>query len=67
MKVPIMIQMSKQRATRNALLDSGAMESFIHPRVVHKLRLRTSQLHHSRTVRNVDGINNKLGEVTDEV
>jgi aspartyl protease len=67
MKVPIVIQMSKQQATRNALLDSGATESFIHPRVVHELRLHTSQLHHPRTVRNVDGMDNKLGKVTDEV
>jgi aspartyl protease len=67
MKVPIVIQMSNQGATRNALLDSGATESFIHPRVVHELRLRTNELHHSRMVQNVDGTNNKLGEVTDEV
>jgi gag-polyprotein putative aspartyl protease len=67
MKVPIVIQMSKQRATQNALLDSGATELFIHPRVVHELQLSTSRLHHPRTVRNVDGTNNKLGEVTDEV
>jgi gag-polyprotein putative aspartyl protease len=67
MKVPIIIQMSKQRATQNTLLDSGATESFIHPRVVHKLRLLTSRLHHPRTIQNVDGTNNKLGEVTDEV
>jgi aspartyl protease len=67
MKVPIVIQMSEQRATRNALLDSGATESFIHPRVVHELRLHTNQLHHPRTVRNVDGTDNKLGKVMDEV
>jgi aspartyl protease len=67
MKVPIMIQMSEQQATWNALLDSGATESFIHPRVIHELRLHTSQLHHPRTVRNVDGTDNKLGKVTDEV
>jgi aspartyl protease len=67
MKVPIVIQMSKQRATRNALLDSGATESFIHPRVVHELRLHTNQLHHPRTVRNIDGMDNKLGKVMDEV
>jgi aspartyl protease len=67
MKVPIVIQMSEQQATRNALLDSGATESFIHPRVVHELRLHTSQLHHPQTVRNVDGTDNKLGKVTDEV
>jgi reverse transcriptase-like protein/aspartyl protease len=67
MKVPIVIQMSEQRATQNALLDSGATESFIHPRVIHELRLHTSQLHHPRTVRNVDGTDNKLGKVTDKV
>jgi aspartyl protease len=67
MKVPIVIQISKQRATWNALLDSGATELFIHPRVIHELRLHTAQLHHPQTVRNVDGTNNKLGKVTDEV
>jgi hypothetical protein len=67
MKVPIVIQMSEWRATRNALLDSGTTESFIHPRVVHELRLPTNHLHHPQTIRNVDGTNNKLGEVTDEV
>jgi aspartyl protease len=67
MKVPIVIQMSEQRATRNALLDSGETESFIHPRIVHKLQLPTNQLHHLRTVRNINGMNNRLGEVTDEV
>jgi aspartyl protease len=67
MKVPIVIQMSDQRATHNALLDSGAMEPFIHPRIVHELQLPTKELHHPRTVRNINGTNNKLGEVTKEV
>jgi hypothetical protein len=34
---------------------------------VHELWLSTNRLHHPQTIRNVDGINNKLGEVTDEV
>jgi aspartyl protease len=67
MKVPIVIQMSQQRATRNALLDSGATESFMHPRVVHKLQLTTKWLHYLRTIRNVDGMNYRLGEVMDEI
>jgi aspartyl protease len=67
MKIPIVIQMSQQRAIRNALLDSGATESFIHPRVVHKLQLKTKQLHNPWTIRNVDRTNNKLGKVTDKV
>jgi hypothetical protein len=67
MKVPIVIQMSEQRAAQNALLNSGATESFIHPRVVHELQLPTSQLYHPRTVQNIDRTNNRLGEVTDKV
>jgi aspartyl protease len=59
--------MSEQRATRNALLNSGTTESFIHPRVIHELQLFTSQLHHLWTIQNVDGMNNKLGEVMDKV
>jgi aspartyl protease len=62
-----MIQMSKQRATQNALLDSGATESFIHPRIVHELQLSTNQLHHPRMVQNIDRTSNRLGEVVDEV
>jgi aspartyl protease len=67
MKILIVIQMSEQRATRNALLDSGATESFIHPRIVHELQLPTNQLHCPQMVHNVDGMNNRLGEVTNKV
>jgi gag-polyprotein putative aspartyl protease len=67
MKVLIVIQMSNQRATRNALLDSGATESFIHPRIVYELQIPTKELHRPQIVHNIDGMNNRLGEVTKEV
>jgi hypothetical protein len=67
MKTPIVIQMSEQRATCNALLDSRATESFIYPRIIHELQLPTYELKYPRKVRNVDGTNNKLGEMTKEV
>jgi hypothetical protein len=67
MKILIEIQMSKQRATRNALLDSRAMEYFLHPRVVNKLQLPTYKLDRPWKVRNINRTDNRLGEVTKEV
>ena len=50
-----------------ALLDSGATECFIHPRLVQKYELKKTPLPLPRTVRNVDGTINKLGEITEKV
>jgi aspartyl protease len=59
--------MSEQRATHNALLNSGATESFIHPRIVYELQLPTYELKYPQKVHNVNGTDNRLGEVTKEV
>jgi hypothetical protein len=67
MKTLIVIQMSEQRATHNALLDSGATESFLHLRVVNELKLPTYKLNHPQKVHNVNRMDNRLGEVTKEV
>ncbi len=65
-KTPVTIQTLQERVTKKALLDSGATESFIHPRIVEKLSLSTYSLERPRQVRNVDGMNNRLGKVTKE-
>ncbi len=49
-KTPVMIQTSQERVTRKALLDSGATESFIHPRLAKKLALFTYPLEKPRQV-----------------
>jgi reverse transcriptase-like protein len=67
MKTPIMIQMFGQWATCNALLNSGATESFIHPRAMEELQLTSYALDCPRKVRNVDSTDNRLGEVMKEV
>ena len=59
-KTPVMIQMSQERVTKRALLDSGATESFIHPQLTKELALFTYPLEKPRQVHNVDGTNNRL-------
>ncbi len=65
-KTPVTIQMSQERVTKKALLDSRATESFIHPRLAKELALTTYLLEKPRQVRNVDGTSNWLGKVTKE-
>jgi len=47
-----------------ALLDSGAMENFLDTRTVQRLKLATYALKELRYVYNVDGSNNKAGQIT---
>ena len=49
-----------------ALLDSGATENFLDRRTVARLKLATQQLKDPRLVYNVDGSNNKAGQITHE-
>ena len=42
--------MSQERVTKKALLDSGATESFIHPRLAKELTLATYLLKKPRQV-----------------
>ncbi len=65
-KTPVTIQMSQERVTKKALLNSGATESFIHPRLVKELTLTTYPLEKPRQVWNIDGTNNQLGKVMKE-
>ncbi len=66
-KTPVTVQMSQERVTKKALLDSGATESFVHPRLVKELALATYLLQKPRQVQNVDGTSNRLGKVTEEI
>jgi hypothetical protein len=48
----------------SALIDSGATESFISPDLVTHFQIPTRTLPKPRTIRNVDGTENKSGKVT---
>jgi len=47
----------------NALIDSGATESFISPDLVEHYQIPTCTIRKPRTIRNVDGTENKQGKV----
>ena len=65
------IQVAVQLYTRfwrvnvDTLLDCGATENFIHPRLVKKLNLETKWLKKPQQVKNVDGTTNRAGAVTE--
>ena len=55
------------RADKNILVDSGATDNFIDPRLIQRLRLGTHNLERARKIWNIDGTNNKAGLITNYV
>ena len=64
MKVPISFRTSHAMTDKKILVDSGATNNFIHPRLVKCLSLGTNQLEKPKKVWNMDGTTNKGGELT---
>jgi hypothetical protein len=60
----IKLVLSTTLKTEGALIDSGATENFLDPRAVVKLRLPTEELTSPRNILNIDGTNNKAGQIT---
>jgi hypothetical protein len=50
----------KCKANEKALLNSGATENLVHPRMVKKYNLPTQKLPIAQQLLNVDGIVNRL-------
>ena len=55
---------AKQQTEETGLLDSGATHNFIDVRTVLRLGVGTRRLEEARTVTNVDGTENQLGQIT---
>jgi len=66
-QVPFQLQTRRKWVNWKALLDSGATECFIHPRAVKQLKLTTRTLPKARKVQNVDGTDNKAGQILEAV
>src|SRR5258708_9195657 len=64
---PFALRTSNKRADRKALLDSGATECFVSPRVVQELGMKTHKLHTPRNLRNVDGTPTKLRKIVQAI
>ena len=67
MKIPVSFRTAYARANKQILVDSGATDNFIHPRLIRRLVLGTQRLERSRKIWNIDGTNNKVGQITDYV
>ena len=55
------------RANKNILVDSGATDNFIDPRLIQWLRLGTHNLEWAWKIWNIDGTNNKAGLIMNYV
>ena len=67
MKIPVSFRTAYARANKNILVDSGATNNFIDPRLVRRLRLGTHNLERAQKIWNIDGTNNKAGLITSYV
>ena len=54
-------------ADKTILVDSGAMDNFIHPKLLKRLGLGSQPLERPRKIWNIDGTTNKAGALTHSV
>jgi hypothetical protein len=67
MKIPVSFRTSYARADKQILVDSGATDNFIDPRLLKRLGLRSLCLERPRKIWNIDGTNNRAGMISDYV
>jgi hypothetical protein len=65
MKIPVSFRKSYARADKQILVDSGATDNFINPRLIKRLGLRSLCLERPRKFWNIDGTNNRAGVADD--
>ena len=64
MRVPVSIRTRYFMADKKALVDSGAMNNFIHPTFAKRLGLTMTQLEKPKRIYNIDNTSNKSGSIT---
>ena len=64
MKVPVSFQTLHATADKNILVDSGATDNFIHPKLLKQLGLGSQLLERPQKIWNIDGTTNKAGALT---
>ena len=67
MKIPVSFRTAYATADKQILVDSGATDNFIHPRLIKRLALGTQKLERARKIWNIDETNNKAGRITEYV
>ena len=64
MKVPVSFQTLHATADKTILVDSGATDNFIHPKLLQRLGLGSQPLERPWKIWNIDGTTNKAGALT---
>ena len=64
MRIPVSIRTSYFTADKNALVDSGATDNFIHPNFVSRMGINPKKLKKPRKIWNADSTENKEGMIT---
>ena len=64
MKVPVSFRTLHATADKTILVDSGATDNFIHPKLLRQLGLGSQPLERPRKIWNIDGTTNKAGALT---
>ena len=64
MKVPVSFRTLHAMADKTILVDSGAMDNFIHPKLLKRLGLGSQPLERPQKIWNIDGTTNKAGALT---
>ena len=64
MKVPVSFRTLHAMANKTILVDSGATDNFIHPKLLQRLGLGSQPLERPRKIWNIDGTTNKAGALT---
>ena len=64
MKIPVSFRTSRAMTDKRILVDSGATDNFIDPRLITRLGLGTRDLERPRKIWNIDGTNNQAGMLT---
>ena len=67
MKVPVSFWTLHATANKTILVDSGATNNFIHPKLLKRLGLGSQPLERPRRIWNIDGTTNKAGALTHSV
>jgi hypothetical protein len=64
MRIPVSIRTSYFMADKQALVDSGATDNFMHPNFATKMGLGMKELLTPRKIFNIDNTTNKSGKIT---
>ena len=64
MKVPVSFRTRYAMANKRILVDSGAMDNFIHPKFVKCLHVGMQELECPMKIWNIDGTTNQAGRLT---